>query len=99
MWKSSIAFLLALTSLLANAQLVESKKTVVCGDPKTIIENISDVYKESPYWIGAGSDNTKYVLMTNSSTKTWTMIQFNDKIACVIGTGSRANLILPIPNV
>lgn len=97
--RKSIAFLLALTSLVANAQLVESRKPVVCSDPKTVIENISNVYKESPYWIGAGSDNTKYVLMTNSATMTWTMIQFTDKIACVIGTGSRANLIPPVPNV
>jgi hypothetical protein len=96
--RKSIAFLLALTSLVANAQLVESRKPVVCSDPKTVIENISDVYKESPYWIGSGSDNTKYVLMANSATMTWTMIQFTDKIACVIGTGSRAQLIPPMPN-
>jgi hypothetical protein len=96
--RKSIAFLLALTSLVANAEITETNKPVVCGDVKTVIENISDVYKESPYWIGAGSDRTKYVLMTNSTTMTWTMIQFNDKVACVIGTGSRAYLIPVVPN-
>ena len=89
-----IAFLLSLTSLLANAQqIVEIEKPVICSDPKTVIENISELYKESPYWVGTGTDDSRYVLMTNPSTKTWTMIQLNDKIACVVGTGSRANLI------
>jgi hypothetical protein len=93
MRKLAVAFLLALTSLVANAEIVESNKPVVCSDVKTVIENISSVYNESPYWIGAGNDSSKYVLMVNSKTKTWTIIQFNDKIACVIGTGSRGNLI------
>lgn len=98
MWKSSIAFLLALTSLLADAQLVESKKTVVCSSLKNVIEYVSGQFDEVPFWNGV-DDNSKYILMVNQLTKSWTMIQYQDNDACVIGTGNRANLINLIKRV
>jgi hypothetical protein len=92
MWKSSVAFLLALTSLVANAQIYKSEKTVVCNSLKNLIEYVSSQYDEVPFWNGV-DDNSKYILMVNQLTKSWTMIQYQDNDACVIGTGNRANLI------
>jgi hypothetical protein len=91
MWKP-IAFLLALTSLVVNAQTFESEKPIVCSDLKTVIEYVSSEYNEVPFWNGV-TDDSKYILMVNKQTHSWTMIQYNNEIACVIGTGFRANLI------
>lgn len=98
MWKSSIAFLLALTSLVANAQIYKSEKTVVCSSLKNVIEYVSGQFDEVPFWNGV-DDNSKYILMVNQLTKSWTMIQYQDNDACVIGTGNRANLINLIKRV
>jgi len=91
MWRS-IAFLLALTSLVANAQTFKTEKPVVCSDLKTVIEYVSSEYNEIPFWNGT-DETSKYILMVNNQTRTWTMIQYNDSAACVVGVGNRAHLI------
>ena len=89
----AVAFLLGLIVLLAHAQVFSVDKTVLCSDLKTVIEVSSGEYQEEPTW--RGSDSTsKYVMMSNSKTGTWTFIQYNDKIACVLGTGQNSKPIL-----
>jgi hypothetical protein len=92
MQNTVLAFLLALTSLVANAEIEKLYKPVVCSDLKTVIESISSEYNEVPYWNGISSD-TKFILMVNKQTGTWTMIEYLNKDACVVGSGIRANLI------
>jgi hypothetical protein len=92
MWKISVAFLLALTSLVANAQVYKAEKPVVCSSLKTVIEYVSSEFQEQPFWRGAG-DNSKYILTTNPTTHSWTMIEYNDSVACVVGVGDEAHLI------
>jgi len=92
MWRSTLAFLLALTSLVANAQTFKTEKPVVCSDLKTVIEYVSSEYHEVPFWNGT-DDDSKYILMVNNQTHTWTMIQYNESAACVVGVGNRAHLI------
>ena len=72
---------------LAHAQPVTVEKPVVCDTPKTVIETLTGAgYREQPFW--AGNDETsRYILLANERTKSWTIVQFNNKIACVLGTG------------
>ena len=88
------AFLFCLTSTIAYAaDPFYTQKPVVCSDVKTIVEFVSGgEFQEQPNWAGK-DDKSKYVLMVNEKTKTWTMVQFNDQIACIIGAGTDANLI------
>ena len=65
---------------------------------KNVIEYVSGQFDEVPFWNGV-DDNSKYILMVNQLTKSWTMIQYQDNDACVIGTGNRANLINLIKRV
>lgn len=92
MHKRVVAFLLALTSLVANAEVEKLYKPVVCSDVRTVVESISAEFNEVPYWNGTG-ESTKYILMVNKQTMTWTMIEYTDVNACVVGSGVRANLI------
>ena len=91
---SAVAMILILTSLVASAQskLIEIDKPVTCSDPKTVIETLSDQYQEQPFWSGRGTES-KYVLLVNPKTSTWSIVEYNDKLACVVGTGKGARQI------
>ena len=84
---------------LAYAQPVTVEKPVVCDTPKIIIETLSGSgYKEQPFW--AGNDTTsRYIMMVNEKTKTWSFVQFNDNIACVLGTGENHRQVFLKPTI
>lgn len=82
---------------LAQAQPVTVEKPVVCDKTEKVIETLQGgQYKENPSWIGF-DDKSKYALFVNEKTKTWTMIQFNENIACVIGLGEGSKTIFTGP--
>jgi hypothetical protein len=84
---------------LVVAQPVTVEKTVVCEKTVLVIESLQNGdYKEQPSWIGY-DDKSKYSLFTNEKTKTWTMIQFNDTIACIIGSGEGSIQVFTGPKV
>lgn len=45
------------------------------------------VQKETPVWVGKTSNNTHIALLTNKESKSWTMIEFDSRLACVLGVG------------
>lgn len=93
MLKLLVAFLLGLNTLVAYAQSFTVEKPVACSDPKTVMETMSGPeWKEQPFWIGLGETDSKYVMMVNEKTKTWSFIQFNSTVACVLGTGRSSSL-------
>ena len=94
MKQTAVAFLFCLTSTIAYAiQPFTVEKPVFCTDVKSMIEFLSgEDYQEVPTWIGK-DEKSKYVLMSNEKSKTWTIVQFNDQVACVLGTGTHGNII------
>ena len=92
--------LLLLISLVVNAkpEIFQIDKPVNCSDVKTVIEGLSNKYHENPFWVGKSNDS-KFILLVNSKTGTWSMVEYNDEIACVIGNGNRANQIFLKPSV
>ena len=79
------------------AQPVTVEKPVVCEKTEKVIEGLQQgQYKENPAWIGYDS-TSKYALFANEKTRTWTMIQFNETIACIIGTGEGSKQIFSGP--
>jgi hypothetical protein len=92
MHKLVMAFLLGLTSFVVHAQVVQVEKPVVCSNLKTIVETISQDYQEQPTWRGNDA-SSKYIMFANSKTGTWTLIQYSDKAACVIGSGENGKQI------
>lgn len=94
-------FILAVLLLpaLAYAQPVTVEKPVICDTPKIIIETLSGGdYKEQPFWIGVDK-NSRYVMLVNEKTKTWSFVQFNDNIACVLGTGEKHKQVFSKPAI
>lgn len=98
-------YLLILVMFVAGivvAQSVTVQKSVQCVDAATLLQGLTGSnYKERPIWLGIESDATlsRYSLFVNEETKTWTLIQFDEKIACVLGTGESSTQIFNGPRI
>ena len=87
---------------LAVAQSVTVQKPIECADTATLLRGLSGSdYKERPIWWGIepGATVSRYSLFVNEETKSWTLIQFDDKIACVLGTGEASTQIFNGPKI
>lgn len=82
------SFLLGVLLLpaVAFAQPVTVDKTIPCDKVDKVIEELTKKYGEQPIWFGKSND-TKVAVLVNTKNANWTVIQFNDKIACVLETG------------
>ena len=84
------------------AQSVTVQKPVECVNTETLFQGlIGSDYKEKPIWLGIepGATLSKYSLFVNEQTKTWTLIQFDAKMACVLGTGEASTQIFTGPKI
>ena len=89
-----MAFLFGLTSSIVNAQSVEVKKTVVCDDTQAVIKSLMEQYKEKPVWTARNPlEDARYALFINNEKGTWTLLQMNAEVACIIGIGSESNFL------
>lgn len=76
----------------ANSQ-VQMTKRVMCAETKQVLEAFQgSKYKEVLRWSGRDLQNEEntYVLLTNAKTKTFTIIEMNAQMACVLGTGTHS---------
>lgn len=99
--KYLLGLILFITSIVV-AQPIIVQKPVTCIDANTLLQGlIGNNYKETPLWLGIepGAEVSKYSVFVNQQTKTWTIIQFNDTIACVLGTGTESTQIFNGPKV
>lgn len=88
MYKQLMASLFCLASSIANAQeIIDLTKPMKCSDAQTVMNYFSDTHKESPVWVGKTVHNTHIVLLANKETRSWTMIEYDARIACVLGAG------------
>lgn len=62
-------------------------KPIVCFDTKLTIEELRKEWEEIPVWGSVLEDKSKIALFINSKTKSWTILQWNEKVACVIEAG------------
>lgn len=99
MKKSSVAVLFCLiSSIVYAAQAYKGKKEVVCASLKDIVELVSgQEFQEAPYWVGS-DQVSKFVMMVNEKTGTWTMVQYDNKKACIIGTGAKSQAVFSESN-
>jgi len=84
-----ILLFLALFTSVTYAQQFTTKKEVYCDKTEILIPVIKGKdFQEVPVWFGKGDGKApNYSLFVNNETKSWTIIQFNNELACVIGSG------------
>ena len=87
--KHFLIFLSALAVTVAFAQQFTTKKEVQCDTTEAMFLILKGQdYEEKPVWLGKGDGQApNYSLLVNPETKSWTIIQFNNDVACVIGAG------------
>ena len=90
---STVAFLFCLTSSIANAQeVIELNKPVKCGDAQWVMNHFTGEYGERPMWVGKDANSNSYVtLLVNRETRSWTLLQYDGKMACVLSVGQSAS--------
>jgi hypothetical protein len=81
-----------------SAQVSEQAIPVKCVALPVALAAIRDHWNERPAWSGVGADSN-FALFVNPDTGTWTMLEFDKDIACVLGTGDNSKLSKPWPRV
>ena len=87
MFKKIVSAVLFLPALVIAQQQgpVTVEKPVICGPTVVVINEIKG-FNERPIW-GSQLADSKIALFANAETETWTMIQWNEDVACVIEVG------------
>ena len=88
MLKTTMAFLFCLTSSIVHAQeVIDLNKPMKCSDAQSVMNYIVDNHKETPIWVGKSVHNTHITLLMNKETRSWTIIEYDGRLACVLGAG------------
>ena len=96
-----ILLFLALFTSVTHAQPSTTKKEVYCDKTEILIPVIKGKdFQEVPIWFGKGDGKApNYSLFVNSETRSWTIIQFNNELACVVGSGESYQVITKKTNI
>ena len=88
MKNTAVALLFCLISSIAHAQeIIDLQKPLKCSDAQVVMNYFVDTHKETPVWVGKSVHNTHITLLVNKQTRSWTMIEYDTRIACVLGAG------------
>ena len=92
MRNTTMAFLFCLTSSIANAQeVIELNKSMKCGKAEFVMNHFTTEYQEVPIWVGKTNFGTHITLLVNKEKRSWTMIEYDASIACVLGAGDTSS--------
>ena len=91
--------LILLAPLLASAEPIQINKPVTCENTLLIFQALLEQAGEKPIWVGKGdgTDTSRTVILANEKTKSWTIVQFDKNMACVLGSGVGSQLIFTGP--
>ena len=88
MKNTAVALLFCLISSIAHAQeIIDLQKSLKCSDAQVVMNYFVDTHKETPVWVGKSVHNTHITLLVNKETRSWTMIEYDTRLACVLGAG------------
>jgi hypothetical protein len=94
-----LPILILLSPLLASAEPIQINKPVTCENTLLIFQALVEQAGEKPIWVGKGdgADTSKTVILANEKTKSWTIVQFDKNMACVLGSGVSSQVIFTGP--
>ena len=88
MRNTTMAFLFCLISSIAHAQqIIDLNKAMKCSDAQVVMNYFVDIHKEIPVWVGKTVHNSHITLLMNRETRSWTVIEYDTRLACVLGAG------------
>jgi len=96
----TVAFLFCLTSSIATAQeIIDLNKPLKCSDAQSVMNYFLNTHQETPVWVGKTVLNTNITLLMNKETRSWTMVEYDARLACVLGAGEEKSGSNPNFNV
>ena len=79
---------LVLISSVAHAQLQEYERKFTCGKTQFVISALTKTAQEKPIWVGTDPETkTQTMILQNTQTLTWTVVQYDQSMACVLQSG------------
>ena len=79
---------LVLISSVAHAQLSEYERKFTCGKTQFVISALTRNAQEKPIWSGTDPQSgTETMILQNTRTLTWTVVQYDNNMACVLQSG------------
>ena len=80
--------LFCLAASVAHAQLQEYERKFTCGETQFVITALTKTAQEKPVWSGTDPETgTQTMVLVNTKTLTWTVVQYDRKMACVLQSG------------
>lgn len=80
-------FFVVSSAIAESSEPVVINKAIVCGEFDSIINRLTGkTYREYPMWIG-DTEHTTISLFVNTSTGTWTLLEHNNEVGCILGAG------------
>jgi hypothetical protein len=93
MFKTTCIVLAAVLATASAAATFEMRKRIICDTPEEIFTRLNKEYGEQPEWTGHSDiQNTDVVLTVNSELGTWTLVEFNKDMACVLAVGDKSSI-------
>jgi hypothetical protein len=74
-------------ALSSAAEPREISRTVPCDSPKIVFGQLLRDYGETPQWVGQSGTDVFVALVTNPAKKTWSLVEYNSTMACVLSVG------------
>ena len=92
MKKLVMAFLFCLLGPIANAQeIIDLVKPLKCSNADTVLNYFRDNFQEAPLWVGKTTTGSFITLLVNKETRSWTLVEYDVKFACVLGAGDTSS--------
>lgn len=92
--KKLIAVLVLSLCALAQAnqeiKFTDIKKPVKCADTKQLFTGLKTVFNETMIWNSSNAildDRTTIALFKNKQNGSWTLVEYDDAITCVLASG------------
>ena len=80
--------LFCLMASVAQAQLHEYERKFTCGESQFVMSALTKTAQERPIWSGTDPQTgTQTTILINTKTLTWTVVQYDYKMACVLQSG------------
>ena len=79
--------ILTSAALSSAAEPTEILRTMPCNTPDVVFGQLLRDYGEKPQWVGQSGEDVFVVLVTNPVKKTWSMVEYNKILACVLSVG------------
>lgn len=95
---SSLLLLPALVFVqsLDNPGPVIVDKKVVCDKIEVVVTWLTDYEKQKPMWVGTTENDGFIGVIIDEKTGAWTVIEFNNEYACILGSGLKNILTSPL---